>query len=111
MYRVSSRDTWSTPALVLGYVVAIAVYLGVGLLLVGCSAKTGRPVVPKEVTKLPDKPRSAQTQCETLTDDEIIKCIKDPKSRDMCEKLELSCARYDNLKEFVNKTWQEKSGT
>jgi len=81
------------------------------LIASGCSLfKPPRPVIPPEVTKLPEKPDSAKLECFRLTDDEIIKCIKDPESRDVCRKLEINCARYDNLKRFVNRTWKDRDG-
>ncbi len=74
------------------------------LVLAGCSPK--KTELPK--TELPKLPASATLDCENLTDEEIIQCIKNPKSRDICRKLEINCVRYDNLKAFTKRTWAER---
>lgn len=74
------------------------------LLLSACSPK--KPELPK--TELPQTPQSAELPCERLSDEEIIECIKDPASRDICRKLEVNCVRYDDLKDFVKRTWSAR---
>lgn len=75
-------------------------------LLLGCQE------YPKQMpkTELPQRPASATLPCEKLTDDEIIQCIKTPGSREVCRKLDTTCARYENLKEFVERTWRARDG-
>lgn len=88
------------------FLAALAIVLLIGILGSAC-AKEERKV---PVTKLPERPASAEMPCEYLTDDEIISCIKDPSTRDVCRKVETNCARYDNLKDFVRRTWKARDG-
>lgn len=74
--------------------------------LAGC----GNPERELPVTELPQRPKSASLPCDQATDEEIIQCIHDPKTRDMCRKLDTNCARYNNLKSFVHRTWEARDG-
>lgn len=91
----------------LGSVAVLLALFLVATLVSGCETKTTRNM-PK--TELPERPRSAELPCEYLTDDELIACIKNDDQREICRKVETNCARYDNLKEFVNRTWSERDG-
>jgi len=71
------------------------------LLLAACSEKSRE----MPVTELPQRPASAELPCEYLTDAEIIACIKQEDTREACRKVETNCARYENLKSFVRRTW------
>jgi hypothetical protein len=82
--------------------IAIAL-LGVGLLFGVAGCHKAERELP--VTELPQKPMSADLDCEKATDAEIIACIKDPSVRDVCRKLETTCARYKDLQSFVHRTW------
>lgn len=84
----------------------LAAVLIIGVALSGCANKERE--VP--VTELPNKPASAEMPCETLSDAEIIACIKQEDTRDACRKVETNCARYTNLKNFVRQTWAARDG-
>lgn len=84
--------------------IAMAAVLPVGL--VACS-EYNRKLPP---TELPQRPASATLPCEAATDLEIQECIANPKSRDLCRKLDTNCARYKNLQQFVERTWSAKDG-
>lgn len=98
----ASRSFAVTAAFVVGSIVITFLVVG----LAGCAEKERE--LP--VTELPQRPRSATLPCDRLTDEEIIQCIKDPSSRETCRKLETNCARYDNLKSFVKRTWDARDG-
>lgn len=85
---------------------AIVAVLVIVLLAAGC-AKQEREL---PVTELPAKPASATLPCEVLTDAEIISCLKGDDTREICRKLDTTCARYKNLQSFVNRTWQARDG-
>jgi hypothetical protein len=77
-----------------------------GLALAGCNkAEREAPV-----TELPVLPPSANLPCEVLTDAEIISCLKGDDTREICRKLDVTCARYKNLKSFVQRTWTVRDG-
>lgn len=57
------------------------------------------------VTELPNLPKSATLPCEELTDKEIIACLKGDDTREICRKLDTTCARYKDLQSFVSRTW------
>lgn len=62
------------------------------------------------LTELPQRPASAELPCEALTDQEIISCLKGEDTREICRKLDATCARYKNLQSFVRRTWQARDG-
>jgi hypothetical protein len=86
--------------------IAVAVLLVVVVIIAGC-AKNEREL---PVTELPAKPASATLPCEVLTDAEIIACLKGDDTREICRKLDTTCARYKNLQSFVNRTWRARDG-
>lgn len=88
------------------FILGLAIILMIGLIGSGCANKDRD--VP--VTELPNKPASADMPCETLSDAEIIACIKQEDTRDACRKVETNCARYTNLKDFVKRTWAARDG-
>jgi hypothetical protein len=75
-------------------------------LLTGCN-KSEREL---PVTELPSRPASADLPCEVLTDAEIIACLKGEDTREICRKLDVTCARYKNLQSFVKRTWAARDG-
>lgn len=75
---------------------------------VGACADKDREV---PVTELPAKPESAALPCETATDQEIIECLKNPNAHDLCRKLDITCARYQDLQKFVDDTWKKRDKT
>jgi hypothetical protein len=76
----------------------------VALMLTACQ----EPKRELPVTELPAKPESATLPCETLTDAEIMSCLKGDDTREICRKLDTTCARYKNLQSFVKRTWAER---
>lgn len=74
------------------------------LMLAGCT-ESKKDLPP---TELPARPASATLPCETLTDAEMIQCIQTPESREICRKLDTTCARYKNLQSFVARTWEAR---
>ena len=98
----SSRSLAMTALVVVSLVVGT---LGI-MTLAGCADQERE--LP--VTELPQRPKSAHLPCDYATDEEIMQCIKNPDTRDMCRKLDTNCARYNNLKSFVNRTWEARDG-
>lgn len=102
-----NRDDVSSEVIGVRYfILGLAAILMIGVMGSGCAQEERK--VP--VTQLPTRPASAEMPCEYLTDEEIIQCIKDPKTKDACRKVETNCARYDNLKAFVRRTWEARDG-
>lgn len=75
-------------------------------LMAGCADKS-REMAKEE---LPLRPTSATLPCEEATDQEIIACIKHEDVKDVCRKLDVTCARYKNLQSFVENTWKARDG-
>jgi hypothetical protein len=92
------------PYIVTGLAV-VAVLVGT-LFLVAC----GENKRELPVTELPAKPASAELPCEVLTDAEIIACLRGDDTREICRKLDVTCARYKNLQSFVRRTWTARDG-
>lgn len=78
-------------------------------IIVGACIAFGLAACEKErhlpATELPHLPQSATLPCEDLTDKEIIQCLQNPDSREICRKLDTTCARYKDLQSFVSRTW------
>lgn len=88
------------------HILTIAMAAACGLLFAGCADK--HRDMPK--TELPSRPASAALPCEEASDAEIMACIKDVSVKDICRKLDTTCARYKNLQSFVQRTWDGKDG-
>jgi len=72
----------------------------IGLGLAACDKDRQLPP-----TELPQLPKSATLPCEELTDKEIIQCLQNPDTREICRKLDTTCARYKDLQSFVSRAW------
>ncbi len=96
------NSTYNRLAIGFGVVAVLVIVL----LLAGCSQKERE--IP--VTELPTLPPSATLPCERLTDAEIIACLKGDDTREICRKLDTTCARYRNLQSFVQRTWVARDG-
>jgi hypothetical protein len=88
-----------------GFGIAMVV---VAIALVGSGCSQREREIP--VTELPTLPPSATLPCEKLTDAEIISCLKGDDTREICRKLDVTCARYKNLQSFVSRTWVARDG-
>jgi len=84
----------------------VAVLSAVVIATAGCAQRERE--IP--VTELPTLPPSATLPCEQLTDAEIIACLKGDDTREICRKLDTTCARYKNLQSFVKRTWVARDG-
>lgn len=92
--------------MVIKAIVAAVAIAAAAVFMSGCA----EPKREIPVTELPMRPESAELPCETVTDAEMIACIKGEDTREICRKVEVNCVRYKNLQSFVKRTWTERDG-